>query len=164
MWDTSGSCTATLTGHQGSIRCLQSWASNGANEAVLSGGDDGVVRLWRSHRKRGRKRLRWACVKLLGHTDAVSCLGLLGGMDMLVSGSLDCSIRFWDLRAVGEIPTSSSTKNRLLAQAPLRSSACHEQQDAVECLCVLPASEPNSSRQSVVTGSESVVLWHVHRS
>ena len=164
MWSTSGSCTATLTGHQGSVRCLQAWERD-SNEAIISGGDDSVVRLWRSRsrpsrRKRGgisRDKLEWTCVTLVGHSDSVSCLGLLRGLGVLVSGSLDCSIRLWDLFGVGA--TSASTPNRPQATPP--TSVCHEQQDAVECLCVLPASESDTTRQSVVTASQSVVLWRV---
>ena len=164
VWNTSGSCTATLTGHQGSIRCLHNWTC-GSNEAIISGGDDGVVRVWRSHsvRKRGstaRRKLRWTSVILVGHNDAVSCLGLLDGLGVLVSGSLDCSIRFWDLRAV-DATTATSTGRRQSAQATLSPCACHEQQDAVECLCVLPASDSDPSQQRVVTASQSVVMWRV---
>ena len=165
MWSTSGSCTATLTGHQGSVRCLQAWEYD-SNEAVISGGDDSVVRVWRSQvrpsrRKRaGVSRLRWTCVTLVGHTDSVSCLGLLSDLGVLVSGSLDCSIRLWDLSGV-DATSATSPDSPNAAQASPPSSVCHEQQDPVECLCVLPSSESDSSMQSVVTASQSVVLWRV---
>jgi WD40 repeat protein len=86
IWNSvSGECVHTLTGHVGSLFCLEF-----AKNLLISSGKDGTIRLWNSLNE-------WKCIRLLnGHTDNVYCLRInLAGH--LVSGSKDKSLRIWNV-------------------------------------------------------------------
>jgi WD40 repeat protein len=80
-----------FTGHVGSVHALAIEDSD-TQPIVVSGGEDGYVRVW--DLMSGEQRQ-----VLVGHAGAVRALtvGKLGGRRVVVSGSEDQTIRVWDL-------------------------------------------------------------------
>ncbi len=83
-----------LTGHDGGVNAVAVGALPGGAPVIVSGGDDGTVRVWRlADRTPVGEPLR-------GHTDFVAAVAvgaLPGGDPVIVSGSLDGTVRVWRL-------------------------------------------------------------------
>eukprot|EP00743_Colponemidia_sp_Colp-15_P006215 GILK01006685.1.p1 GENE.GILK01006685.1~~GILK01006685.1.p1 ORF type:complete len:553 (+),score=72.49 GILK01006685.1:138-1796(+) len=105
-WETGRPTITTLSGHTGTVTCL----AHDANQRIISGSDDGSLRLWemvrksdlrvdpsegifhQHHRqKRGVTRMH----AFHGHGGPVWCLSLCDGQ--LASGSYDKTIKLWNL-------------------------------------------------------------------
>lgn len=68
---------------------------------LVTGGEDGVVAIWRL-RKQGVRRQRHLQLQraLSGHTQRVTCLAVCQPYSLVVSGSEDRSVIFWDLSSL----------------------------------------------------------------
>jgi WD40 repeat protein len=68
---------------------------------LVTGGEDGVVAVWRQRKDgtRGSRRLH-LLKSLCGHTNRVSCLSVCQPYSLVVSGSLDRTVIFWDLTSL----------------------------------------------------------------
>ncbi|KAH7416368.1 hypothetical protein KP509_14G088100 [Ceratopteris richardii] len=65
---------------------------------LVTGGEDGVVAIWRL-RKQGPRKLRYLQLQraLSAHTHSITCLAVSQPYSLVVSGSEDCTVIFWDL-------------------------------------------------------------------
>ncbi|KAL3827994.1 hypothetical protein ACJIZ3_016796 [Penstemon smallii] len=70
-------------------------------QVLVTGGDDGVVCIWRI-RKEGPRALRRLQLEkaLCGHIDKITCLHVSQPYMMIVSGSDDCTVILWDLSSM----------------------------------------------------------------
>ena len=81
----NGSVTRRV-GHNGDVHVV---AYNNSGSVLASGGQDGIVRLWRGDSTEP--------VPLAGHADGISCMQWLPNNEsILISGSVDGTIRVWD--------------------------------------------------------------------
>ncbi|MEU8901185.1 caspase family protein, partial [Nocardia sp. NPDC048505] len=102
---------ATLTGHANSVEALACTVIDGVSVAV-SGGSDGVVRVW--DLVSGNER-----AILTGHTDwveAVACT-MIDGIPVAVTGGRDATVRVWDLVSGNERAILIGHTNRVQAVA-----------------------------------------------
>lgn len=135
VWDrNTGSCRRTFVGHSGAVTCVQPLKTT---DMIVSGGQDGTVRVWRSRGERGE------VVRVLrGHVNGVRCVEVMDH-NIIVSGGRDGCLRVWD---------SSRWKC-------LRSLKAHGR--SVECVSV----NPNVYYpQMVSTGLDGRMrLWQFHK-
>jgi WD40 repeat protein len=88
LWDTESAAeVGQLTGHRGVVNAV---AFVGAHQ-LLSGGEEGVARLWDMRTKK-------TVFNILGRTEAVTCLAVApGGHHEALVGGRDNAVQFWDL-------------------------------------------------------------------
>lgn len=63
----------------------------------VTGGEDGVVAVWRTHNNTLKLQLQRS---LCAHTQAVTCLAVSQSYSLVLSASKDCSVIFWDLTSL----------------------------------------------------------------
>ncbi|XP_057826965.2 protein SPIRRIG isoform X1 [Cryptomeria japonica] len=68
---------------------------------LVTGGDDGVVLVWRLNKDgtRGQRRLHLQRA-LCAHTGKITCIAVCQPYSLIVSGSEDCTVIFWDLSSL----------------------------------------------------------------
>jgi len=82
-------CLFTLLGHLDYIRTVQFHPSCGTFPWILSASDDQTLRLWNYESRN--------CLSVLtGHNHYVMCASFHPSEDLIVSGSLDQTVRVWD--------------------------------------------------------------------
>ncbi len=126
----------TLTGHDGPVRAV-AWSADGSR--LVTGGEDGTVRLWDPGSSRALRTLR-------GHTGWVTCVAFSPDGRRIASGSEDRSIRVWDLEEKAESSAS--------AGAPL---ALEGAEDGVQAL----AWSRDGKRIVTVGGDGILHFWDV---
>lgn len=91
LWDVnSGSCFRTFSGHQSEVLSI----AVTRNGTILSGSGDRSIKIWHMDKKSNSN------VKTLsGHTSSVWTILVLPGDTTAVSGSLDKTIRVWDIES-----------------------------------------------------------------
>lgn len=106
-----------LSTHEGLHNCgpVSCAGMSRDGKVLVTGGEDGVVAVWRQRKDgtRGSRRLHllnaWC-----GHTKKVTCLSVCQPYSLVVSGSLDRIVIFWDLtsldfvRQLPELPAPAS--------------------------------------------------------
>jgi WD40 repeat protein/Tol biopolymer transport system component len=111
---------------------VQSVAISSDGQRVLSGGDDGTVRLWDLNSGKELRRFE-------GHSDKVYSVAFSPVDRRVVSGSLDMTVRLWDLETGKEL-------RRFLGHT-----------NCVACVAVLP-----NARRIISGGNDNVLrLWDV---
>jgi hypothetical protein len=80
-------------GHEGGVRCV-AWHPDG--ESIVSGGDDGALRLW-GPRTGETERI------LTGHRKPVAGLAISPDGNHLLTGSRDGTVRYWSVRSGEEL-------------------------------------------------------------
>ncbi|TWU79166.1 hypothetical protein ED733_008872 [Metarhizium rileyi] len=148
----------------------------GQGNILAAGGDDGKVRLWDIHR-------RGVSQTLLGHEATVTCLERSKDSTLLMSGSEDKSVRFWDTSCGQEtakcvlahcvVSLSLSPDAKMLAVGTLHGAmlldgttcgfigklgeeGAHD--DAVHAV----AFSPNGSRLATASSDKRVRIWSMH--
>jgi hypothetical protein len=81
LWNIKGTQVGKLAGHTGSVRSLAS----SARGLIVSGSDDGTVRLWSKAESRS----------LTGHEGPVASVGVSSDGQKIISGGLDGTVRIW---------------------------------------------------------------------
>lgn len=90
LWDiSSNTCIYTFTGHDNWVRNM---FVHPTGKYLVSTGDDRNIRIWDMKSGRTVKKLDKV------HEKFVVCLAMSGSLNMLVTGSNDLSIRFWDCK------------------------------------------------------------------
>ena len=109
-----------LSTHEGlhgneQIQCT-SFSQDG--RILVTGGEDGMLSVWRLQ-KQGVKKQHYLVLQrtLCAHTQKITCLAICQPYSLIVSGSEDCSVIFWDL--------SSLMYVRQLPLLPFAPSAVH---------------------------------------
>jgi WD40 repeat protein len=87
VWNAMTFEPSELTGHQSRVNCL---AVSPDGSQLLSGDDDGTIRVWSLPRGA-------AGGVLLGHEGPVKSLAFVGDGRRAVSGGADSSVRLWQL-------------------------------------------------------------------
>eukprot|EP00548_Thalassiothrix_antarctica_P017663 CAMPEP_0194194162 /NCGR_PEP_ID=MMETSP0154-20130528/75432_1 /TAXON_ID=1049557 /ORGANISM="Thalassiothrix antarctica, Strain L6-D1" /LENGTH=1397 /DNA_ID=CAMNT_0038918565 /DNA_START=207 /DNA_END=4400 /DNA_ORIENTATION=- len=160
-----------LSGHQGGVTCMDVPSHIYRPDALVTGGADGVIKLWSLRNSTGRKSCeikarRWSLIHSLassksgkdilsqkgsrgrdalstlsGHTGRVLCVKTAWDGDRLLSGGADCTVRVWDL--------SSSSSGKCL----------HELRGHLGCVTQSHYWGPNT----VVSASSdrAIALWDV---
>jgi hypothetical protein len=97
-------CEETLIGHADAVTCLAVGKRSGAeagSQFLVSGSKDAKLQIWSKDTESDRWQVRDAGDALGGHGDGpVSCVAVMKnqqGDDMVVSGSEDGAVSFWDL-------------------------------------------------------------------
>ncbi|KAJ7563203.1 hypothetical protein O6H91_03G100400 [Diphasiastrum complanatum] len=98
--------------HDGPICCAR-FSLDG--KVLVTGGDDGVIAVWRLRKDgiRGQRRLHLRRA-MCGHSSGITCISVSQPYSLIVSGSKDCSVIFWDysnlefVRQLPELPTTPS--------------------------------------------------------
>lgn len=113
---------ATLFGHSGWVHCVAG-PSTAGGDTLVSGGADGLVRLW----SLGSSAAREIC-QLPGHTSYVHRALMLPGTSMLATGSgpHEHSLRLWDCRsaeALAHMPAPHGDCLMALAAGPVGTHA-----------------------------------------
>ena len=99
VWDLrTGAVSITLSGHASPVWCLK--VSEADDFTVVSGGDDGNVKIWDLRSVFGGSRLT-----MTGHTDSVTTLAW--DWTKVVTGSRDCSVRVWDMNVGRQLAVCS---------------------------------------------------------
>ena len=93
IWDLTSeesSCIATLEGHEDDVTCCSLYECEGGPVRLVTGSRDGTLMVWDLE--------KYNCLWLLcGHEGAVSCCYLFNNGRHLLSGSLDHSLKVWNL-------------------------------------------------------------------
>jgi platelet-activating factor acetylhydrolase IB subunit alpha len=90
LWDVwSGSCLATLNGHDNWVRGV---AFHPSGKFLYSCSDDKSIRVWDNATSRCHKKL------LDAHSHFVTCLAVNLRFPMMASGSVDKSVKVWECR------------------------------------------------------------------
>ncbi|XP_057762700.1 zinc finger CCCH domain-containing protein 48-like [Arachis stenosperma] len=90
-WNIQTGANVTLDGPKGQVLSL-----NVGNDILLAGAEDGVIYAWRCNSEPKAESPFELVATLSGHTKPVVCLAI-GCHKMLYSGSMDHSIKVWDL-------------------------------------------------------------------
>ncbi|MED6173908.1 hypothetical protein PIB30_064123 [Stylosanthes scabra] len=90
-WNIQTGAYVTLDGPKGQVLSL-----NYGNDILLAGAEDGVIYAWRGNPDPKAESPFELVATLSGHTKPVVCLAI-GCYKMLYSGSMDHSIKVWDL-------------------------------------------------------------------
>ncbi|MED6204275.1 hypothetical protein PIB30_007746 [Stylosanthes scabra] len=90
-WNIQTGADVTLDGLKGQVLSL-----NFGNDILFAGREDGVIYAWRGNSDPKAESAFELVVTLSGHTKSVVCLAI-GCYKMLYSGSMDHSIKVWDL-------------------------------------------------------------------
>ncbi|KAJ7522141.1 hypothetical protein O6H91_19G085400 [Diphasiastrum complanatum] len=100
--------------HDGPIR---SAGISQDGKVIITGGEDGVVAVWRlTKNKIQRGRFMHLQRALCAHTESITCITVSQPYGLIVSGSKDCTVIFWDLtnlEYVRQLPESNSPASAL---------------------------------------------------
>ncbi|CAL5996489.1 Coatomer_alpha subunit [Hexamita inflata] len=92
LWDLdSRKCTSTMTGHTDYLRYLE--FHPGTRPWLVSSSDDGTCRIW-------NWQSRQCLATIVGHREFVMCARFHPKDDLLLTGSLDTTVRVWDLSPI----------------------------------------------------------------
>ena len=76
----------TLEGHKGGVTCVD-YAQLVDKPYLISGAGDGLMRIWDYKNK--------TCVQTMKcHTHAISCVAFLPGLQIIMTGSEDATVRY----------------------------------------------------------------------
>ncbi|XP_024543043.1 protein SPIRRIG [Selaginella moellendorffii] len=101
--------------HDGTIVCA-GFSRDG--RTLVTGGEDGVASVWRLRKDGVRNQRRLHLQRALcAHSDSVTCLSVCQPYNLVVTGSSDCTVIFWDLSTLEFV--------RQLPQLPAPASAVH---------------------------------------
>lgn len=93
----SGAATFTGIGHTDDVNAV-AYLHPGREDVMVSGADDGAVRLW-DWRAGERSVGHFA-----GHVEGITSVGVRGDGRYLVSNGKDQAVKLWDVRVCGTVP------------------------------------------------------------
>lgn len=121
LWDVQrGACVRLFVGHQSPISCMKispdgrylaSAASGSGTKGGLGESGDVSISLWDLGSGRRIK-------KMWGHQERVYSMDFSAGGEMLVTGGEDCTVRCWDVRAVGGVRSQTKMGEGQSVEAP----------------------------------------------
>ncbi|CAD8055275.1 unnamed protein product [Paramecium sonneborni] len=89
-------CVQLLKEHKNDVNTLF-FLKKTQPQQLISGGDDDIIIIWSSTIPWYTNILKWSChQKLIGHTSYIWCLIVNNIEDLIISGSRDKTIKFWD--------------------------------------------------------------------
>ncbi len=100
LWDTRSGRSETLRGHDAAVQTAR-FAPDG--ERILSSGDDGTLRLWKTAVTRPSR-------VFTGHRTYIPAVALSPDGKLLASSSWDRTVKIWDIAAEREIRTITGTE------------------------------------------------------
>jgi U3 small nucleolar RNA-associated protein 15 len=154
---TSRATLATFRSTSLAVRTV-SWLRNG--KQVLSGGDDGVLRLWNLNKSVGASNADGdrSTLALKGHADAIRCALVWqprttsttsDWKELAISGSYDHTIRIWNMEQGDDVDESTRCTSVLQHGAP------------VEALLLQPnADSQNSPPWLISAGGTTIKVWN----
>jgi Prp8 binding protein len=77
---------------------------------VYSGGIDNLITVFDIRAARDEGQMPRKLMSLLGHTDTITCLSLSPDGSQLLSNSMDCTMRSWDIRPFSSTPNQRHIK------------------------------------------------------
>lgn len=181
LWDVQrGACVRLFVGHQSAISCLKispdgrylASAAAGNGTASQFAGVDGVdptskgahindvsISLWDLASGRRIK-------KMWGHEERIYSMDFSADGSLLVTGSEDCSVRCWDVRAVGgarKTPAKGSLEAQQAAVAGVGGQVPLAAQLASGGLASAAAASQTSGADLANTSADCVATFHTKR-
>ena len=86
----SGKCKEFEGGHKGHVHALLGINTEKIKDSIISGGEDNVIKIININKPR-------EIIDLIGHDNTIECLAMGKSKEYLYSGSLDYTIKKWDL-------------------------------------------------------------------
>ncbi|KAG2439063.1 hypothetical protein HYH02_006590 [Chlamydomonas schloesseri] len=127
-WDLVGQeagkeCVLTLTGHTGFVTGV---AVSGDGATLVTASNDTTLRVWCGRTGRQKATLK-------GHTEYVTCVAFcpLPGSSLVASGSVDTTVRLWDLASPG---AGAKGAAGAAAGAAACIATCHGHTHRITCL------------------------------
>ncbi|KAJ3191221.1 WD repeat-containing protein 12, partial [Dinochytrium kinnereticum] len=98
IWNMSGTCVATISEHEGPVKCI-SWLKMDDGWCVLTGGEDERIFATQFDAITKTVSPKFECV---GHSASVDALSVNKNYDLLASASWDQTVRLWGMASQEE--------------------------------------------------------------
>ena len=181
LWDVQrGACVRLFVGHQSPISCLKispdgrylASAAAGNGTASQFAGVDGIDPVSKGAHMNDVSISLWDLAsgrrikKMWGHSERIYSMDFSADGSLLVTGSEDCSVRCWDVRAVGgarKTPAKGSLEAQQAAAASVGGNAPTAAQLASGGLASATAASQTSGADLMHTSADCVATFHTKR-
>ncbi|KAI9490380.1 WD40-repeat-containing domain protein [Zychaea mexicana] len=92
LWNKSGECVATFTGHSDAVKSVAFGPSTDSEAIILSGSLDHTLMAWAYNADNGTQRDLYECK---GHKAPIESISVNADKELMASGSADSTIKIW---------------------------------------------------------------------